>query len=81
MEYMGKALEVGLAIATNVRGYRTGYEFSFGKNFRIAPWGNRTGHPYGELPHYHRRIPDPRRPGHSLRDQGIDNHRPWEGGW
>ena len=26
-------------------GYKMGYEFAIGKNFRIAPSGNRTGHP------------------------------------
>jgi hypothetical protein len=51
-------------------GVRLGREVSFGKNFRIAPFGNRTGHPLGELPHYHRRGVDPR--------QGIGRHRPWE---
>lgn len=30
-------------------------QFAIGKNLRIAPWGNRTGHPYGRFPHYHRR--------------------------
>lgn len=59
-----------------------GREYKFGSNgTRIAPFGNRTGHPVGEWPHYHRRVPDPSRPGHSLPGQGIKNHRPWEGGW
>jgi RHS repeat-associated protein len=58
-----------------------GREYCPTKNVRIAPFGNRTGHKYGELPHYHRGIPDPRRPGHSLPGQGKKNHRPWEGGW
>ncbi len=59
-----------------------GKEYSFGNNFRIAPFGNRTGHPIGEWPHYHRPIPDPaRRPGHNLPGQTMKNHRPWEGGW
>ncbi|MDW8321235.1 MAG: RHS repeat-associated core domain-containing protein [Armatimonadota bacterium] len=51
----------------NYHGYRTGYEFRLGRNFRIAPWGNRRGHKYGEWPHYHRR-------GRG----GIARHRPWE---
>lgn len=58
-----------------------GTEYKFGDNFRIAPFGNRRGHPVGEWPHYHRGIPDPKRPGHSLPGQGKGQHRPWEGGW
>jgi hypothetical protein len=58
-------------------GYQRGKEFRLGNNFRLAPFGNRTGHPYGKWPHYHRRGalgPDGRtRPG-----QGIGRHRPWE---
>jgi RHS repeat-associated protein len=55
-----------------------GREIKFGRNLRIAPFGNRTGHPIGRFPHYHRRgAPDPvtgqTRPG-----QGIGRHRPWE---
>ena len=50
-----------------------GQELSFGKNFRIAPFGNRTGNPLGELPHYHRRFPGP--------GGSINWHRPWEKGW
>ncbi len=52
-----------------------------GKPGRVAPWGNRTGHPFGERPHYHRAIPNPARAGQSLPGQGMRNHRPWEGGW
>jgi RHS repeat-associated protein len=48
-----------------------GQELRFSKNFRIAPFGNRTGHRFGELPHYHRRYPGP--------GGGIGRHRPWEG--
>ncbi|MBO6524831.1 MAG: hypothetical protein JJ971_13450 [Balneolaceae bacterium] len=52
---------------------RYGGELSFGKNFRIAPFGNRTGHPTGRFPHYHRRSgPNPRD------GQGIGRHRPWD---
>jgi RHS repeat-associated protein len=50
--------------------WQKGAEISFGKNFRIAPWGNRTGHPYGRWPHYHRRGTES--------GQGIGRHRPWE---
>jgi RHS repeat-associated protein len=58
-------------------GIRLGRELAFGNNFRIAPFGNRTGHSLGELPHYHRRgidsLTGQTRPG-----QGIGRHRPWE---
>jgi len=47
-------------------------------NFRIAPFGNRTGNPRGELPHHHRSIPDPANPGESIQGQGIGRHRPWD---
>lgn len=52
-------------------GYLRGAEITFGRNFRIAPFGNRTGHPVGRYPHYHRRYPGP--------GGGIGRHRPWEG--
>jgi len=56
----------------------TGKEYRFGDNVRVAPFGNRRGHPIGEWPHYHRggpRLPDgSRAPG-----QGMGRHRPWEG--
>jgi RHS repeat-associated protein len=48
----------------------SGAELKFGNNVRIAPFGNRTGHPTGELPHYHRRG--------ILPGQGIGRHRPWD---
>jgi hypothetical protein len=35
--------------------FRTGGQI--GRNFRIAPFGDRTGNPLGELPHYHLRLP------------------------
>ncbi|HEX2050194.1 MAG TPA: RHS repeat-associated core domain-containing protein [Actinomycetota bacterium] len=66
--------------AINVLGYVRGAEFWIGRNLRIAPWGNRTGHPVGRYPHYHRRItgPDGKTvPGGSLKRW----HRPWEKGW
>ena len=47
-----------------------------GKDFRVAPFGNRTGHKYGELPHYHRRGTDSS--GNTIPGQGIGRHRPWE---
>lgn len=58
-------------------GVRLGREILFGSNFRFAPFGNRTGHSLGELPHYHRRgidaVTGPTKAG-----QGIGRHRPWE---
>lgn len=50
-----------------------GREIKIGKNFRLAPFGNRTGHPLGRWPHYHYRPSNPAPPG-----QGIGRHRPWE---
>jgi RHS repeat-associated protein len=58
-------------------GVRSSIEFTFGKNFRIAPFGNRTGHALGELPHYHRRVIDAVT-GKAKPGQGIGRHRPWE---
>jgi RHS repeat-associated protein len=58
-------------------GYATGAELSLGRNFRLAPWGNRTGDPYGEWPHYHRRgCPGP--DGQTPPGQGIGRHRPFQ---
>lgn len=46
-------------------------------NLRIAPFGNRTGHPIGKYPHYHRR--GPKAPnGQTRPGQGIGRHRPLE---
>ena len=73
-EYLG-GLVAGVAVTT--RGYATGAELSIGRNFRIAPWGNRTGHPTGQYPHYHRRgAPDAN--GNTPAGQGIGRHRPWD---
>jgi RHS repeat-associated protein len=64
----------------DVAGFRLGYEITITRNLRIAPWGNRTGHPWGRWTHWHRRIIDPKtgivRPG-----GGMKNHRPWEPRW
>ncbi|MBS0522228.1 MAG: hypothetical protein JSS04_01230, partial [Proteobacteria bacterium] len=54
-----------------------GEEISFGKNFRVAPGGNRTGDPTGKYPHYHRRVIDPNT-GKTQPGQGIGRHRPWD---
>jgi hypothetical protein len=58
---------------------RYGREIHIGPWMRIAPFGNRTGHATGRWPHYHRRRPDPSRPGHSLPRQSDRRHRPWDG--
>ena len=62
--------------------FRAGREFLWfrtpGWIERIAPFGNRTGDPLGRFPHYHRRVPDPLKPGESLPGQGIGRHRPLE---
>jgi RHS repeat-associated protein len=72
-----------MAVATSAIGgevaeaIRTGREFSIGQNLRIAPFGNRTGHPTGRYPHYHRRAINPKtgkvKPGGSMR-----RHRPYD---
>jgi hypothetical protein len=49
-----------------------------GKNFRIAPGGNR-GRGRFQLPHYHRRITDSG--GNTVPGGGIKWHRPWQRGW
>ena len=54
-----------------------GREISFGKNFRIALFGNRTGNTFGRWPHYHRRVID-KLTGNTKPGQGIGRHRPWE---
>jgi RHS repeat-associated protein len=76
----------GLGIASGPEGWvairqlyqfiKLGREISVGKNFRFAPFGNRTGHKFGRWPHYHRRgrgASGETRPG-----QGIGRHRPLE---
>jgi RHS repeat-associated protein len=68
---------VGAGVAVHVVGFRTGGELRLGSNWRMAPWGNRTGNQYGRWPHYHRRgAPDVS--GNTPPGQGIGRHRPWE---
>ena len=55
--------------------YKTGKELKIGDNIRLAPFGNRTGHPTGRYPHYHRR-PKPNENNQVPRGQGISRHRP-----
>jgi hypothetical protein len=77
------SIPLGRAAGTGARGARSvaqaarrGQEIEIGKNLRIAPFGNRTGHRTGKYPHYHRRSPLPG--GGSAKGQGIDRHRPWD---
>jgi RHS repeat-associated protein len=58
------------AVAYGGRYIVKGYETKLGKNWRIAPFGNRKGKWYNWLPHYHRRGSGP--------GQGIGRHRPWQ---
>ncbi len=48
-----------------------------GENWKVAPFGNRTDHPTGKYPHYHRRGIDPTS-GKTVVGQGIGRHRPWD---
>lgn len=66
----------GAAVGGGLAG--RGPEIRVGDRCRIAPFGNRTGNETGELPHYHRGVPDPDSPGDSLPGQGIARHRPWD---
>ena len=66
-----------LGFATGGQFAIAGREISLGRNFRIAPFGNRTGHPIGRWPHYHRRGID-RATGQTKPGQGIGRHRPFE---
>lgn len=66
----------GAAAANAARFIARGGEWDFGPDFRIAPFGNRTGDPIGRFPHYHRR--EPMIDGKSPPGQGINRHRPWE---
>ena len=66
------------ALTRVVKGIRDGQEYRPTKNWRVAPYGNRTSHPTGRYPHYHRKVPDPRSPGDSLPGQGMKRHRPWD---
>ena len=69
----GASLYGGTRVVQTVR---SGKEIKIGNNFRIAPFGNGTGHPIGKFPHYHRRGLDAN--GVTKPGQGIGRHRPWE---
>jgi len=70
------AVEAAPVAAVAARFVVRGREIPIGRNWRMAPFGNRTGHPTGRWPHYHRRGIGPdgtTRPGQSIR-----RHRPWD---
>ncbi len=81
MEVVGEAAALlgggGSAAGKAHKAFKLGREIKVGKNFRLAPWGNRTGHKYGRFPHYHRRgrLGGDGKP---LPGQGMGRHRPWE---
>jgi hypothetical protein len=55
-----------------------GCKMTIGNDFRFAPFGNRTDHPFGRWPRYHRRGPIDPETGTSDPGQGIGRHRPWD---
>jgi RHS repeat-associated protein len=59
----------------------SGKEISLGDGLRVAPFGNRTGHPTGRFPHYHRQGPryvKGNKKGQTLPGQSMKRHRPWD---
>jgi len=68
-----KFVEVQLSLFPIGKYTSLGREIVISKNFRLAPFGNRTGHRLGERPHWHYRPSNPVPPG-----QSIGRHRPWE---
>lgn len=70
------APEVAAAAVRAYRFAREGYELKPAPNWRIAPFGNRTGDRLGKWPHYHRSKPGA--DGKSPPGQGIGRHRPWQ---
>jgi RHS repeat-associated protein len=71
-ELLGSAA-IGALLGAAGRAGMIGWELKLGKNFRFAPFGNRTANPYGKWPHYHRRPS-----GNPPAGQSINRHRPWE---
>lgn len=69
------ATKVGKAVK---KVYKTGQEFKIGKKIRVAPMGNRTKHPIGKYPHYHRRGKLDPKTGQPVKGQGKKRHRPAE---
>jgi hypothetical protein len=58
--------------------FRIGREYWIGKNFRLAPWGNRAPGRF-HYPHYHRRIIGPN--GEVVPGGSMKWYRPWQKGW
>lgn len=73
----GELIPVVIGMCGSIAGYAKGIEFAAGEDFRIAPFGNRTGHPTGEFPHYHRRVID-QNTGKTISGGSIKRHRPWD---
>ena len=68
--------ELGLCLIAGPE-WLAGKEYTWGsKGTRLAPWGNRTGNPYGRFPHYHRTRLN--RKGNPKPGQGLKRHRPFE---
>ena len=72
----GEAAVIAVTYKT-AQAVRAGREISRGKNLRIAPYGNRTGHPTGRFPHYHRRAINPKT-GQPKTGGSLKRHRPWD---
>lgn len=72
---IGQAAGLVIDAYVAVRGAQ-GKEIKVGDNLRIAPTGNRTGHPVGRFPHYHHRIVGP--DGKTIPGGSMKWHRPWE---
>ncbi|ANC52531.1 hypothetical protein A4249_01840 [Brevundimonas sp. GW460-12-10-14-LB2] len=66
----------GATLGQGTRWALIGKEFKIGKNFRLAPFGNRGPGRTG-APHYHRR-PSPNERGEVPSGQSINRHRPWQ---
>jgi RHS repeat-associated protein len=75
----GTGILEGMACASIARAAWLGSEISLGSaGTRIAPFGNRAGHPTGKFPHYHRRGKINPKTGQPAEGQGIKRHRPWD---
>ncbi len=73
------AMEFAMAGAGvwNFAKWKRGFEYVDRYGNRWAPWGNRTGHPTGRWPHYHRRKTDPNT-GQTVPGGSRKRHRPWD---
>jgi hypothetical protein len=72
------APEAAAIAAGAARFAKAGREIRIGENVRVAPFGNRTDHPIGRYPHYHRRGPAIDAQGNRPPGKGGGRHRPWE---